>query len=147
MLLTVFVFHSLFVFTNALFNTKCFQWIYNDGQDCSMWFDALNLLPLPDFTSYETKCPEATYANAPGTAWECYIFNPDCLDSIGPEFLLYTPDHPSVQPIDYKDLKNSISGAMLDSSKSLYIIVHSFGSTWPRPWMFDMKDALLKLVH
>lgn len=148
MLLKIFFsFLSLFVFTNALINTQCFKWIFNDGNDCRSFLPGLNLLPLPEVLSHTVTCKEGTYTNAAGTPWECHMFNPSCLNSIKPQFQLYTPEIRNAQLIDFTNLEESVKDTKIDSTKPLYVIVHGFGSgIYPNQWMVDMKNALVTSV-
>uniref|UniRef100_A0A915KZT5 Lipase domain-containing protein n=1 Tax=Romanomermis culicivorax TaxID=13658 RepID=A0A915KZT5_ROMCU len=129
---------------------KCTLWLKTDGSSCqaSTYFSIQNwaLSFVPSFSSRKVCCKDGTgcFSIDKDTPYECYNDLPSCMDVVKPKFYFYTPErNQDVQMIDYFNLEDSVEQLeVAQPSKPFFAIVHGFGSDWPKPWMFNMKDKL-----
>jgi pimeloyl-ACP methyl ester carboxylesterase len=67
------------------------------------------------------------------------------MDKIQPQFFLYTPENTDGQTIDYNNLNSSIQAVTINNKRPFFVEIHGYGESWPKQWLFDMKDSLVAL--
>lgn len=143
----------------SLFDDNCYDWMTSDGTDCGTYLAGVYQLRRKAMEHQMQKlgqveasdqicCTDGTgcFTNAKGTPWQCFPFLPDCMDKIKPQFFLYTPENTDGQTIDYNNLNSSIQAVDINNKRPFFVEIHGYGESWPKQWLFDMKDSLVALV-
>lgn len=147
-------------YSASYIDDNCYDWMTSDGTDCGTFlageFQLRRAILSRRLRNLRTEadtdqicCTDGTgcFTNAKGTPWQCYPFLPDCMDKIKPQFFLYTPENTAGQTIDYTNLNASVQSITLTPTRPFFVIIHGYGGSWPKQWMFDMKDALIPFVR
>jgi len=136
---------------------QCYSWMTDDGTACGTFLAGMYQLRRAAIEeqlrsakveeSDQICCTDGTgcFTNAKGTPWECYPFLPDCMDKIQPEFFLYTPEKTNNQTINYNNLNASVQAITMSNKRPFFVEIHGYGESWPKQYLFDMKDGLIAL--
>lgn len=140
-----------FTCCEVVLKQKCFTSL-SDGSNCDKIPREVENFsyPLPQDYFGTVCCYEdglGCFSNKQGTPFECFPGPPDCMDKIKPHFYLYTPENDTqFQSFDFFNLNSKTPQLEINSTKNLFLIIHGFGDEWPKPWITDLKNALISLV-